>query len=115
MRKMGRHSSGGFIFSLILNMIFNYELAIPGILVFIARIWFPIPLWVAFAVLSIWLVIPLLTTTLLTVMSGLAAKEDAERDLEHHRKQYNKHRESEDMLAAFNEKKRQEREKRNNM
>lgn len=109
-----RYTSGGFFFSLFFNILLNYELAIPGILVFIARIWFPIPLWVAFAVLSIWIVIPLITTLLLTLMSGLASKEEEAQGLEYHQKQYDKHVESENMLAAFNEKKRQEREKKKN-
>ena len=53
MRKAKR--SGGFLFWLLINMLINPEGLIAFIVLLALRFWLKWPLWIAFAVLGVWI------------------------------------------------------------
>lgn len=96
---MRRHTSGGFWICFLFTMLLNFELAIPGVILLVLRIWLPIPLWVALLVLSLWVLIPLVMTLALTILTGLAGKETTPNIENRSKEQEEKHRKSQELLG----------------
>jgi len=108
------HSGGGFLICLVVNMVLNWELGLLALVLFVARIWFPvIPIWVPLGVLGLWFFIPFFITLVLSVLSGLANSESEPAVVERKGVQDDKHKESMQQLEAFRAKKQLEKERRN--
>jgi len=59
--------SKGFFFCFLLNMLFNFEWGLLGLILYLLHLWLHIPLWIALALLGLWVGGSLLLAILVAV------------------------------------------------
>jgi len=60
-------ASKGFITCFLLNMLFNFEWGLFALILYLLHLWLRVPLWIALALLGVWLAISLTLAILVTV------------------------------------------------
>ena len=60
-------ASKGFVTCFLLNMLFNFEWGLFALILYLLHLWLNIPLWIALALLGVWLAISLTLAILVTV------------------------------------------------
>ena len=70
----------GFILSLLINLLFNLEWAIPAVICFVLHFIFRISLWWSFGALMLWLLIVLARTSLLFALNRVGNMPEKQRE-----------------------------------